>query len=41
MNIEQLTHHLGIDLNEMQKATVDAIQHGHGDMVVLSPTGTG
>jgi ATP-independent RNA helicase DbpA len=41
MNIEQLTHHLGIDLNEMQKATVDAIQHGHGDLVLLSPTGTG
>ena len=33
---------LGVEsLNEMQMATADAMKDGKGDVVVLSPTGTG
>ena len=33
---------LGVEsLNDMQKATATAMQAGKGDVVVLSPTGTG
>ena len=33
---------LGVEsLNDMQKATAKAMQAGKGDVVVLSPTGTG
>ncbi len=32
---------LGITLNEMQKATADAVLHTNKDVVVMSPTGSG
>lgn len=41
MNIEETTHKLGIELNNMQQASAKAILHGEDDVVILSPTGSG
>lgn len=41
MNIQDMIKKLGITLNAMQEASADAIVNGKGDVVVLSPTGTG
>ena len=41
MDISQLIAKAGITPNEMQTATIDAVQNGNDDVVVLSPTGTG
>lgn len=41
MDITQLIAKAGITPNEMQTATIDAVQNGSDDVVVLSPTGTG
>ena len=40
MDISQLIAKAGITPNEMQTATIDAVQNGNDDVVVLSPTGT-
>lgn len=41
MSISDLIHKLGIEPNEMQRSTIDAVMHRHDDLMVLSPTGTG
>lgn len=41
MNISELTQQLGITLNDMQKATAQALLHDAEDLILLSPTGTG
>lgn len=41
MKIDDITGRLGISLNAMQQASVDAILHGDDNVVILSPTGTG
>lgn len=41
MNIEETTHKLGIELNNMQQASANAILHSKDDVVILSPTGSG
>lgn len=41
MNIQEMIKKLGITLNAMQEASADAIANGKGDVVILSPTGTG
>lgn len=41
MDISQLIAKAGITPNGMQTATIDAVQNGSGDVIVLSPTGTG
>jgi ATP-independent RNA helicase DbpA len=41
MNIEEIITKLGLTLNPMQEATVDAVLHSDKDVVVLSPTGSG
>lgn len=41
MDISQLIAKAGITPNGMQTATIDAVQNGSGDVIVLSSTGTG
>ena len=41
MNLEETTHKLGIELNNMQQASANAILHSKDDVVILSPTGSG
>lgn len=41
MDISQLIAKAGITPNGMQTATINAVQNGSGDVIVLSPTGTG
>lgn len=41
MDISQLIAKAGITPNGMQMATIDAVQNGSGDVIVLSSTGTG
>ena len=41
MNSQDIIKKMGITLNVMQEATVDAITNGKDDVVVLSPTGSG
>ena len=41
MDIYQLIVKAGITPNEMQADTMEAVQNGNDDVVVLSPTGTG
>lgn len=41
MDISQLIAKAGITSNGMQTATIDAVQNGSGDVIVLSSTGTG
>lgn len=41
MKIEDITQRLGISLNAMQQASVDAILHSDDNVVILSPTGSG
>ena len=39
--IDRILDKLGIELNEMQQDSMNAILHGNQDVVVLSPTGSG
>lgn len=39
--IQKLTARMGIELNDMQKASAAALLNTHDDAVILSPTGTG
>lgn len=39
--IEKILDKLGIELNDMQEATLHAVLHSNKDVVVLSPTGSG
>ena len=41
MKIENIIHKLGIQLNEMQQAAMEAMLNGKDNMIVLSPTGSG
>lgn len=41
MNTNEIINKLGIKLNDMQQAACKAIAGGNGDVVILSPTGTG
>ena len=41
MKIENIIHKLGILLNEMQQAAMEAMLNGKDNMIVLSPTGSG
>ena len=41
MNNNNVIDKLGLQLNEMQKATEEAILHTGKDVVVMSPTGSG
>ena len=39
--IDRILDKLGIELNDMQQDSMQAILHGNKDVVVLSPTGSG
>ena len=39
--IDRILDKLGIELNDMQQDSMQAILHGHKDVVILSPTGSG
>ena len=39
--IDRILDKLGIQLNDMQQDSMQAILHGNKDVVVLSPTGSG
>lgn len=40
-DIQSITEKLGIELNEMQQAAMEAIAHKNKDVVILAPTGSG
>ena len=39
--IDRILDKLGIELNDMQQDSMQAILHGNKDVVILSPTGSG
>ena len=39
--IDRILDKLGIELNDMQQDSMQAILHGNKDVVMLSPTGSG
>ena len=39
--IDRILDKLGIELNDMQQDSMQAISHGNKDVVILSPTGSG
>ena len=39
--IDRILDKLGIELNDMQQDSMQAILHGSKDVVILSPTGSG
>ena len=39
--VDRILDKLGIELNDMQQDSMQAILHGNKDVVVLSPTGSG
>lgn len=39
--VDRILDKLGIELNDMQQDSMQAILHGNKDVVILSPTGSG